>query len=152
MKHETFHELLALRLYGELSTEEERLLEEHLASCADCAGFASELETTLGAFAGRRTSAAGELPTDWSERLRAATREKPAPRRLQPVATFVAGLAAGLLVMAALRPASGPPLDEGRVTVVTNAVEEPGFPARATPPPRTTSRGDLAQLSALLWR
>ena len=144
MNHENFHELLALRLYGELSADEERALERHLASCAECTSFARELGQGLGVLARSGTDArASELPPDWSERLRAATH--PRRRNLLPLATFAAGLAAGLLAMAALRPNTDP------AERIQTSNEAPFVP-RSEPPPLASGRGELARLDTLVLR
>jgi anti-sigma factor RsiW len=151
MNHDDAHELLALRLYGELSTEEDRALERHLATCTECTSFARELAQGLGVLAHSATSAdrarLDELPPDWLARLRAATR--PAPRRwLQPLATFAAGVAAGLLVMAALRSPASPALSDPTMRAGNTAP----FVPRSEPPPRASSRGELARLDTLVRR
>ena len=148
MKHEAFHELLCLRVYGELSADEERLLAQHLTGCADCRAFGDELAGSLGALASEQAARAAELPGDWHERLAERVRVARARRWGRPLATFAAGLAAGLLLMAALRsphsPAStdlGPSLDGA-----------PPFVLRTAPPPPASGRGPLARLSGLLRR
>ncbi len=143
MNHETFHELLALRLYGELSSDEERLLAGHLATCADCRLFGDELGRTLGLLAPE--SVTRELPADWRERLSARIASARRRRWLQPLATFAAGLAAGWLVTAALRPAGVPPATPERL-------DAPPFVLLSDPPPPATGRGQLARLSEHLGR
>ncbi len=156
MKHENYHELLALRLYGELSADEERILARHLAECPECGAFGRELEQALGAV--KRADDAlrhDELPADWAARLRTATRREARPvYRLRALGTFAAGLAAGLLLTwSAGRglETPGPPLAAG-VTVVSNSGERYTFVARNDPPPRTTTRGQLAQLQSYIGR
>jgi len=39
MECSKYHELISARLDGEISKEDERLLEEHLASCGECSAF-----------------------------------------------------------------------------------------------------------------
>jgi len=152
MKHESYHELLALRLYGELDANDERRLARHLAECEECALFARDLEATLGAVktADERLRR-DELPADWDERLRAATRP---PRSLRPLVAFVAGLAAGLLVTWTARPTPPPsvPVGEPSTRVATSSDDEPSFVARTAPPPRATTPGQLGQLRAYIGR
>ena len=153
MKHENYHELLALRLYGELSADEERILARHLAECPECGAFGRELEQALGAVKrADDTLRHDELPADWSERLRTATRRVAPPvYRLRALGTFAAGLAAGLLLTWSAGRGSDPPLETG-VTVVSNSGERYTFVARNDPPPRTTTRGQLAQLRSYIGR
>lgn len=94
--HDSWREMLALRLYDELSAGESVTLERHLAECPDCARFAEELEQGLGAI--ERSGASGDLPADWEQRI--DTVRRPAARPLaKPLLTFVAGWAAGVAVM-----------------------------------------------------
>ncbi len=58
---EPFRELLALRLYDELSNDEDRRLGEHLQQCHDCTAFAGELEVGLGRQPAS-PAAGGDLP------------------------------------------------------------------------------------------
>lgn len=153
MNHETYREQLALRLYGELTEEEGRALERHLDGCEACAALARELSTTLGGLVANAPDPRA-LPADWSERLRAATRAVAPRRRVQPVASFVGGLAAGLFLAFLLTPrdAGHGARTEPGVTIHTNAGEGPSFTARATPPPQTTSTGTLSRLPELMRR
>ena len=152
MKHETYHELLALRLYGELDADEQERLARHLAECEDCARFARDLEATLGAVKTAEESLRrDELPANWDERLCAATRPR---RSLRPLATFAAGLAAGLLVTWATRPGPPPaaPAGDPGIRVVSNSGDARSFVARTDPPPRATTPGQLGQLRAYIRR
>jgi len=160
-EHERPRELLALGLYGELAPGEERELERHLAACAVCRSFAAELDAGLGALVPGRdahdpdgVADLDDLPPGWAERLAAAARA-PAPSRAtwNPLLTFAAGLAAGLLVMAMVRVGSPShhdvPLAQG---VFTNAGAPEIGPDLSTPPPLATGRGPLARLSSFLHR
>jgi anti-sigma factor RsiW len=151
MKHETMHEpfqeLLSLRLYGELDPAEERRLEEHLATCAACRAFGDELAGSLGALA-RSVARADDLDLAWRTGLAAQVHGERSRRRLRTLATFAAGLAAGLLAMAALRSA---PARTGRAPAAILAASPP-FELRADPPPVATGRGQLARLGSLLAR
>jgi anti-sigma factor RsiW len=148
MNHDLFREHLALRIYGELSPEEERGLEAHLASCAECRALRQGLERTLAGLAALERSAPAELDARWSERQLAATEARPV--RPQPLAWFAVGLAAGLLAMALLRaPRDGAPAEPALV-VHSNAGRGVEFVARPDPPPPTTSRGILAHAGT--WR
>lgn len=146
MIHETFRELLALRLYDELEAAESAALDAHLAGCAACRTFALELQAGLGR--APQGTAADDLPAGWSEALRARIGARPsAPRpatRRPALLAFASGLAAGLLVMAGWRARGEPSATPARPP----AAVETAF-ARATPPPLASGRGPLAQLAAL---
>lgn len=147
MTHENFHELLALRLYGELSADEARALERHLGACAECAAFALELERGLGVLARLDRARLLELPDDWAERLGAATRPTHLQRWVRALVPFAAGVAASLLVMA-LRPSATP---SGELPGARPGAEAPFVP-RSDPPPLASSRGELARLETLIRR
>ena len=149
MTHESMRELIALRLYGEIDAGERERLERHLGTCAECRAYASEIEAGLGALAGG-THEALELPGDWPERLREATREA---RRRAPIPVWwaaVASFAAGVLAAAMIGrggtdgPASAP--QPGRIPTTWER-----FHGEA-PPPLATSEGQLARLGGYLRR
>jgi len=136
MSHDRYPELLALRLYGELDAAAAAGLEAHLGECAACRRLERELGSGLGALV--PASAADDLPASWQEGLRA--RLGGAPRRrgalvglLAPAAAF----AAGLILMAALRPAQPQPAP---TPVAVIAPFE-----RESPPPPAPFRGQLAR-------
>ena len=140
MHLERAKELLALRLYDELSSAEARELDRFLAASPAARAFAEELEAGLG-----RWKATGEaevepkLPADWDARLRAATQERPGRRALlRAVGTFVAGLAAGLLLTWAgtTDPGDDAPRPTERGDLLAQA--GPEFRPLAAPPPRAT--------------
>jgi hypothetical protein len=157
--HETWRELLALRLYGELAPAEVERLEQHLATCAPCSAFGAELGA--GSLAAMTCSCAAEygleLPADWRERLDAAARPRLAARA-RPLLIFAAGLAAGLLIMAlalgqprgSLAPASAAPspdtAETAPVSFATNGLRTlvaqlpAAFLAPVGPPPPSTGR------------
>lgn len=156
MKHEDIHERLALRLYGELDHAEALALDAHLEGCEPCRRFARELEQGLGRVVAARTGARDDLPPDWAERLRVATRDvavtalpQPAPRaspaHVSPWWTAAAGLAAGwLLALSALRVVGGDPAGAPRS-------EERSAYARyygGAAPPLATSGGQWSRLAA----
>ncbi len=150
MKHETFHELLALRLYGELSPDEERALTGHLATCEDCRAFGRELAGTLGVLAQTQAGARErDLPGDWTARLAGRIAVARRRRRLQPLATFAAGLAAGLVLMSVLRSPQGPLHPPPGGDAIAGA---PPFVLRSDPPPPATGRGQLARLGSMRRR
>src|ERR1700691_5902108 len=68
--HEKYLELCAVSTAGELSGEEERTLEEHLAVCASCREAKHKFEMTVQrivpALADDLASRTGEFDTSWS--------------------------------------------------------------------------------------
>lgn len=132
MNHERFEQLLALRLYGEVDAGERAELDAHLAMCAECTRAARELESGLGAFAGR-TRHADEL--DLAPLLARALETEPfAARRaarlrawVPAAASFAAGVLATWLVV---RGAA----DGARADVVAPTTWE-RFHADTIPPP-----------------
>ncbi len=148
MNLERAKELLALRLYDELSPEESAELERLLARSEEARNYARELERGLGTWkAAAERETAPELPTSWSERLREETRELP-PRRAvwRTVATFAAGLAAGLLLTWANRPEPEvePPDPAPGPMELAGAISPP-FDPRPFPPPKATGGGALSR-------
>ena len=147
MNLEEAKELLALRLYDELSPAESAALDRFLEESAEARAYARELEQGLGRCkAAAERDASDELPSDWTERLRAATREAATRRTpLRLVATFAAGLAAGLLVMSALRSERGMALPDPAVAPSSIAMASYEFALRAAPPPRATGGGAFSR-------
>ncbi len=100
MNHESFRELIALHLYGEVEGEERARLERHLEECGACRSYAREMVEGLGRIAADAGHVSGELPLDWSERLHAAVLEEPRVARMHPSWpwwTAAAGFAAGVV-------------------------------------------------------
>ncbi len=148
MKLERAKELLALRLYDELTPEESVALELCLADSEEARDYARELERGLGTWkAAAELEPGSELPPAWRERLRAATLEPPSrPAVGRAVATFVAGLAAGLFLMWIARtepedrdPAPAP---EPQLLAETSF---PRFDPQPAPPPKATGGGALSR-------
>ena len=151
MNHETCHELLCLRLYGELDRDEERTLDEHLSSCAECRAFGAELDGSLGTLA-RAAPRVYELPDGWHAQLVKRVQRTRSHRRLLPWATFAAGIAAGIALMLALWASNDharPHLEGAGLAQLDGA---PPFVLRADPPPPATGRGPLARLGDLRQR
>lgn len=147
MNHESFRELIALRLYGEIDADERTKLERHLESCAECRRFVVEIESGLGAVArGSSGRIANELPPDWSERLREATREQRRPTRIHPWWTAVAGFAAGVIAAAILGHGTE------SISIVERAPTTWDRFHNETPPPLATTEGRLAHLGEYLRR
>jgi len=134
MNENRYREWLVLKLYGELTPDEERELEAAVADSASLRRLAEELERGLGVLA-RETGSRREpeLPEDWAERIRDATAVGPWAGRSGGIRAAVAalsGFAAGVLLMLFLtsdRAPSGVPESEPNV--------ETRFERDAPPPP-----------------
>ena len=157
IQHDDIHELLALRLYGELEAGDVSRVEAHLAECAACRTFAGELEHGLGRVA---MASADDLPGDWRARLE---REVAASPPASPARGVVApqsfllgtalGLAAGLLVAWGLIVAMPSKDAAPQPTYVASNGSADGAPvevALATLPPKAQAGGELARLSLYL--
>jgi anti-sigma factor RsiW len=152
MTHEPFREMLCLRLYGELTAEERAAVERHLQSCADCRAFEAELAGTLAALQSPRGARIQELPSDWSARLSARIQSERRRSWTRLCPPFAAGLAAGLLLMAGLRPQPEQPGNATAPRMLSGIGGAPPYVPSAEPPPRSTSQGALAHLGSWLER
>jgi len=146
--HERVHELLCLRLYGEISDEEGEAVSAHLQECAACRAFAGELGAGLGSLAAAG-AAPDELPASWRTDLAATVSLERRRERRGRLLTFAAGLAAGMALLIGAR--SGPTSVHPPSEHVAH-FDAPPFVPRAAPPPRTTSQGTLARAGAWLRR
>jgi anti-sigma factor RsiW len=162
MKHESFRELLALRLYGELEANDGARLADHLTDCPDCRQFARELAAGLGALrAAPVQQAEGEIPADWRERLRRSTAAETGPGRTtrrwaslrSPLWASAAAFAAGVLVATLLmRRANDNPID---LVASNDGARVPSIYERfngSTPPPQATTAGQLARWGEYMKR
>jgi anti-sigma factor RsiW len=157
MNHESYRELLALRLYGELDGADRALVDEHLKTCADCRALAGELESGLGALrAARIDRGADEIPADWRERLRRSTIAASRSVRLSPFWSAAAAFAAGILLATVLahrsNDRSGDP--SGDLVARSIARNDGAHPLSiyerfngSMPPPSASTDGQLARLS-----
>lgn len=149
MKHEAFRELLALRLYGEIDSDEERGLLLHLDQCRACADFARELESGLGrARALHAEAATSDLPAGWEQGLADATDALRRRRWMREALLVGCGIAAGVLAMLLAASWRTPAAREVRVATL-----DPDAPAFLrfrgdTPPPLATAGGPATRFSA----
>ncbi len=147
--HDLIRETLALDLYGEADAGDVRLAEEHLHECADCRAFRAALRSGLGVLAPPPLPSDPDLPALLEARLRQDARIASRPRRLVWIAS-AGSFAAGILLTLALR--TVPSLDGERLSGAAPpsgpSATTPSAPdfTRATPPPRSTSRGLFGQL------
>ena len=151
MNHEHFREHMALRLYGELDLDESKELDGHLAQCEACRRYQAELTGGLGRVRALTGSqGAAELPTDWSQRLAAATRDSERRSTISPWLTTITSFAAGILVAALVIHRAQPPTqDRDRVTA-----DDANYTRylRSTPPPLATGGGQLTRLRSYVKR
>jgi anti-sigma factor RsiW len=121
----------SLRLDGELSALEEKLLERHLAACEECAGFEHAIRVTAGAM---RTTPV-ERP---SRRIRIPARRAAgfSAERRRTAVVAAAALALGALVGSYFDRAPQPaPVDGGsEVSLLTRDVNQLRDLPRETPP------------------
>ena len=109
MACDKYLELLALRLDGPLSVEEERALEFHLNACPDCRAAGAQLAALQGAFPELEESEAPEgFAQGVMDRIRAAEKPKVIPLFKRPQVRALAGLAACLVLVVGLYGASRP--------------------------------------------
>ena len=149
MMHENFRELIALRLYGEIEEKDRSRLQAHLSGCDACARYAREIEAGLGALSrGGRASGAEDLPADWAERLREATRETAPRRRALSWWAAAASFAAGAIATAVV--ARGPSSPVPAVTTGDASIWSRFH--REEPPPLATTEGQLSRLTGYLGR
>jgi len=137
MNHDAIRELLALRLYGEASPEEDQRATDHLQGCAACRAFALALDAGLGG-----------LPRHpWSRATAPARRH---PVRLAVAAALLGYLAGGLFGPSfSATSLSTPKGAWGRAAVPTRASAE--LPSGQAPP-AVTSGGRLSRLGSYLRR
>ena len=109
MACDKYLELLALRLDGPLSVEEERALEFHLNACPDCRAAGAQLAALQGAFPELEETPAPEGFTQGvMDRIRAEEKPKVIPLFKRPQVRALAGLAACLVLVVGLYGASRP--------------------------------------------
>lgn len=162
-------EQLALRLYDELDEREGTALQTHLADCAECRAFSSELGRGLGRLA---ASTPDDLPADWIGELHRRVADEPReprePRTQVRRSNLVAGIAAGVgiaagfllgLASAGFLPprftssaSESPGIDPATVLYVRSDPRGLGWFRRSTPPPLALAGGDLSRLQTYLNR
>ncbi|MCI9156081.1 MAG: zf-HC2 domain-containing protein [Lawsonibacter sp.] len=109
MAFDKYIELVSLRLDGELSNDEERELEEHLAVCPDCRAAGAQLAALQGAFAELEDITAPKgFAQGVMDRIRAEEKPKVVPLLKRPQFKALAGLAACLALVVGLYGASQP--------------------------------------------
>ena len=109
MACDKYLELLALRLDGPLSVEEERALEFHLNACPDCRAAGAQLAALQGAFPELEEVSAPEgFARGVMDRIREETSPKVIPLFKRPQVRALAGLAACLVLAVGLYGASRP--------------------------------------------
>ena len=109
MACDKYLELLALRLDGPLSVEEERALEFHLNACPDCRAAGAQLAALQGAFPELEEVSAPEgFARGVMDRIREETSPKVIPLFKRPQVRALAGLAACLVLVVGLYGASRP--------------------------------------------
>ena len=121
MACDKYLELLALRLDGPLSVEEERALEFHLNACPDCRAAGAQLAALQGAFPELEEVSAPEgFARGVMDRIWEETSPKVIPLFKRPQVRALAGLAACLVLVVGLYGASRPHnLDETEKMAVT---------------------------------
>ena len=103
MDCDKYWELLALRPDGELSEEEERELEDHLAACPDCRAAGAQLAALQEAFPELEEVSAPEGFThEVMDRIREEARPKVIPLFKRPQVRALAGLAACFVLVAGI--------------------------------------------------
>ena len=109
MACDKYLELLALRLDGPLSVEEERAPEFHLNACPDCRAAGAQLAALQGAFPELEEVSAPEgFARGVMDRIREETSPKVIPLFKRPQVRALAGLAACLVLVVGLYGASRP--------------------------------------------
>jgi len=142
MNHEQIREWLALRLYAELDSDEERRLSEHLADCAECVRFERDLQAGLGRARPLELQAASsDLPPGWDAALADATAGLRRTGWRREALLVSSGLAAGVLGMLAWSAYSSPHASPPAI-----ASTNPDAPAflrfqGGEPPPLATAGG-----------
>lgn len=109
MACDKYLELLALRLDGPLSVEEERALELHLNACPDCRAAGAQLAALQGAFPELEEVSAPEgFARGVMDRIQEETSPKVIPLFKRPQVRALAGLVACLVLAVGLYGASRP--------------------------------------------
>ena len=109
MACDKYLELLALRLDGPLSVEEERALELHLNACPDCRAAGAQLAALQGTFPELEEVSAPEgFARGVMDRIQEETSPKVIPLFKRPQVRALAGLAACLVLAVGLYGASRP--------------------------------------------
>ena len=146
MKHDFFQELLALRLYDEITRAEQERLDSHLSSCEACRSFEAQLAKGLGRILD--STSPRDTPAIWLHELQARVlreEELPYVHSHRPLmASFTSGLAAGL--GAAFLGLAGWRALESKPPVPLQAERPLQEFARSEPPPLAAGCGQLAHL------
>lgn len=112
---EKWQEAIAMRLFGDLSTQEEAALDAHLEGCADCRAVAEEFEQTfrlLGYVDPAAVAATALVPAELTEKvlsdLRRGSQRQRSRRNRTAVVAIVGALAAAFILIALFSGSSTP--------------------------------------------